>query len=186
MKKGTKKRFGETSSVYWVPLVPVAVLIVFAACGVFVGARYYLSWLNPMASPEVRYVVPVGFRVAICILPTAKGTPLTQGDDGVVEIKIPASGRVTVRANGLFSGWHRESAVYLDGEQLQIGVQSSENDTSSVALWSLYTDDKDRIWKFVGTRAEMLEAIDVVHLTPGTNWKPPANGGEAIARPIDD
>ncbi len=123
---------------------------------------------------------------AICILPTTTGRPLTQDEDSVFEIEIPASGRVNVQPNSLFSIWHRESAVYSNGEQLQIGVRSPENDTTSVAYWSLNTDDKDRIWKFVGNRSEMLEALDVVHLTPGTNWKPPAKEGEAIARPLDD
>jgi hypothetical protein len=169
---------------WWLLVAAVAIALVLV---VWIAANRYLNWINPMSSPEIRYVIPSRFRGAIAMsVVQANGTQPTQVGDNIYEVVVPDSGKVDLATKNLFLEWHREAAVLSDGRRLPLGVELSERDVATVALWDLYTDGDGTIWKYVGDSTEARNAHTHVRLTPGKaiGENRPADGEEAIARPL--
>lgn len=132
-----------------------------------IGTSRYQAWLDPMASPEIEYVLPSGFRGAIVLsVSESVGTQPFDVRHGVYRVIVPRSGQVDLRTDAFFTSWHRESGRYEDGLPLPLGVMLRDNDVLTVALWNLYTR-RGTHWMFVGTRKQMTDALSVMDLTPG-------------------
>jgi hypothetical protein len=171
-------------AVWWLLVAAGAIALV---GGVWIVANRYLNWINPMASPQIRYVIPSGFRGAIAMsVVQANGTQPKRVGDNIYQVVVPKSGKVDLATKNLFLEWHREAAMLSDGRRLPLGVELPEHDVTTPALWDLYTDGDGTIWKYVGPRTEMRNALIRVRLSPAKPVEEtgPADGEEAIARPL--
>ncbi|MFZ5832821.1 MAG: hypothetical protein ACOY3P_22270 [Planctomycetota bacterium] len=112
---------------------------------------------------RVHFVVPMGFRGAIAIVPNAPdGAPL-EIQDGVRYYRIPASGLLRVQDQGPFFDWGKMSAMYADGSHLKTAHDLAPD--SATALCVFCTDGDGTIWMYLGPRSEMVGLI-------GSAWEP--------------
>lgn len=167
-------------------ILPIALLATLFVLFAYLAVNHYLTLGNPMSSPVIRYIVPIEFRGAFVIIVANTTTSQSKRvESNVYDIEVPRSGRVYVANDDTLLQWHREIAVLSDGRRLPLGVELAEDDLTTIALWSLYTDGGGNTWNYVGTRSEMKNALTRVRLTPG---EPVGNvraqeGEEAFARP---
>jgi hypothetical protein len=121
--------------------------------------------------PEIHFVVPVGFRGYIRIIPNA--------DDGIVPERngqkwtfvIPKSGMLKVKGPDPFDTWHNETAAFADGTSLPppLPPQPPLKEGVSnelVRLWDI-GGDQEGIWMYVGTEDELERALANTRPQPG-------------------
>jgi hypothetical protein len=133
------------------------------------------------SSPSsARFVVPVGFRGAIQIVPHAANGVEASTSGGVEVYKIPPSGLLKLKGPGPFARWQQMNAVYDDGTPLPTDsdLEAAVDGTAqhrggredAIALWTIASDEDGVLWMYVGTREEALHAKPI-DMKPGKRVK---------------
>jgi hypothetical protein len=129
------------------------------------------------AQYTAHFVVPLGFRGAIQMVPESPDGILPQVSANTEVYVIPDDGVLRLQGPGPFVVWQSMSAEFADGSTLptemdltpapdgSVRVRGTED---TIAIWTLCTDTKGRSWMYVGTRREAMNAASMGsgHLTP--------------------
>ncbi len=135
-------------------------------------------------SPYVaHFVVPVGFRGAIELIPDSPdGVTVTVRDGNEVYL-VPRDGLLRIQSPGPFTRWQSTTASFTDGTSLptDADITPAPDGTVRVAarpdttVFSLVCTDQDgHLWMYVGLRNEALMASSrgSGRLKPGTRVMP--------------
>jgi hypothetical protein len=124
---------------------------------------------GPKEDVVIKYIVPKDYRGIYVLYLDPQATEIPKkNSEGEYVVQIPPNGKLKLRSFDVFNTWHKKKAVFDDDNSCPV-FGFGEKSLEAIALqpeMSSHTGGEVRIYGFIGTRNEAIQAYNQEGLGP--------------------